>query len=496
MSRIVIDEPSEKQQLFLRDRHKYIAYGGARGGGKSWAVRVKAVLLALRFPGIKLMIIRRTYNELQKNHIQPLIDMLRCYDEDPDKRAATYNEQKKLLTFPTGSTIQFQYCEKPKDASRLQGTEVDVLFIDEATHQTWEVVEKLLACVRGANDFPKRVYYTCNPGGPGHAWVKRLFIDRSYREGEDPADYFFIKALVTDNRALMEKDPDYIRKLKALNPKLRAAWLNGDWTVLEGQFFEEFRETPDIHAAHEAGVDVDQDVLRRERRWTHVIDPFEIPEDWKIYRSFDWGYSKPFSCAWWAMDHDGVLYRILEFYGCQKDAPNTGVKLPPQQVFQEIARLEREHRWLRGKTIRGVADPAIWNGERGESIAETAAKCGVYFEKGDHQRNPGWMQMHYRLHFDENGYPMMYIFSNCAAFIRTIPLLQYDEYIPEDLDTDGEDHVADETRYLLMARPIEPRVQESTAPRQRDAKEYILDIKPEDLPPASRLKRMEVINDE
>ena len=168
MAELRIPEPSEKQCLFMADRHKYIGYGGARGGGKSWAVRVKAVLLCLRYAGIKVMIIRKTYPELQENHIIPLCEMLGCY-ADGSERIASYNDGKKHIVFPNGSRILFRYCDNDKDALRFQGTEVDVLFVDEATQQSEEKMEKLRACVRGVNDFPKRVYYTCNPGGEGHA---------------------------------------------------------------------------------------------------------------------------------------------------------------------------------------------------------------------------------------------------------------------------------------------------------------------------------------
>ena len=485
---------SEKQKQFLLDRHRYVAYGGARGGGKSWAVRAKAILLALRWPGIKILIVRRTYPELQENHIQPLIELLHCYDEDPGKRAAKYNEQKKHMVFPNGSRILFRYCDTDKDANRFQGLEADVLFVDEATHQTEENMDRIKACVRGVNHFPKRIYYTCNPGGPGHSWVKRLFIDREYRKGENPEDYSFIKALVTDNPALMKKDPDYIKVLESLPPKLRKAWLDGDWAILEGQFFEEFRDTPDVRAAVEKGVMATPEQLRAEKRWTHVIEPFTPPADWKLYRSFDWGYNKPFSCGWWAVDHDGVAYRILEYYGCTGVA-NEGLKLNKYKVFNTIYEIERDHPWLKGKTILGVADPAIFDGQYGESIAETAEKFHIFFERGDNKRIPGWMQMHYRMAFDENGFAMLYVFSNCKAFIRTIPLLEYDKTKPEDLDTDGEDHCADESRYFCMARPIAPRLPEKERDGTNDALLRALELREEDLLPARRTPRMEVIED-
>ena len=152
-----------------------------------------------------------------------------------------------------------------------------------------------------------------------------------------------------------------------------------------------------------------------------------------------------------------MIYRILELYGCTS-TPNEGVKWTPDQQFSEIAKIEHEHPYLRGKHIRGVADPSIWDASRGESIADVAKKHGVYFEPGDNKRIAGWMQCHYRMAFDENGFPMMYVFNTCKAFIRTIPLLCYSQTNPEDLDTSMEDHVADEWRYFLMTRPIPPRV--------------------------------------
>ena len=421
-----------KQTLFLRDKHRHIAYGGARGGGKSWAVRTKAKLLAFRYPGIKILIVRKTYKELQNNHIEQLTAELAGF--------AKYNRSDKMFRFPNGSTISFGYCANEGDLGQYQGAEYDVVFIDEAGQLQESWIRKINLCVRGTNGFPKRTYYTLNPGGPGHAYFKRVFVDRNFNPDEDPDDYFFIQAKVEDNKALMDTQPDYLRELENLPPTLRAAWKDGRWDVYEGQFFEDFRDVPEHY---------------KDRRWTHVIEPFEIPDGWTICRSYDFGYGKPFSCAWWAVDYDGTIYRIMELYGCTR-TPNEGVKWTPDKQFEEIHKTEMQHPWLKGKTIIGVADPAIWDASRGESVADTAARYGVFFTPGDNERIAGWMQCHYRLQFDEDGYPRMYVFNTCRAFIRTIPTLIYDEHRAEDLDTKMEDHVADEWRYFCMSRPIKP----------------------------------------
>lgn len=473
--------PSERQKEFLLADRKFVAFGGARGGGKSWAVRTKAILLCMRYPGIKVMIVRKTYTELQENHIMPMTSLLGCYAPSKAGRIASYNDSKKNITFPNGSRILFRYCDNDKDAERYQGTEADILFIDEATQQSEERFKKLTACIRGTNGFPKRIYLTCNPGGVGHAWVKRLFIDRKFVGSENPDDYMFIRSLVTDNKVLMQTDPDYIKLLGSMPPKLKKAWLDGDWNIFEGQFFEDFVDNPEHYA---------------DRRFTHVIAPFDISDGWNIVRSFDWGYARPFSCAWWAIDYDGIIYRILELYGFDGNA-NTGVKWAPDKVFAEIHRIETEHRWLRGKNISGVADPAIWDAESGESINDVAARHGVYFDKGDHSRIPGWMQMHYRMQFDADGYPKLYVFSNCKAFIRTIPTLVYDKNRPEDLDSDGEDHCADEARYFCMSRPIQPRIK-SGRDSYFDSPMYVaFGISKKDiLPPPSARSGFEIIDND
>lgn len=432
MALLQLPDPNPKQRLFLQARKKNIGFGGARGGGKSWSVRTKAILLSLNYPGIKVLIVRRTYPELVNNHIIILRPQL--------LGIAKYNDKDKIMKFGNGSTINFMYCQYDKDLDRLQGTEYDVIFLDEAAQLTEYQMKSITACCRGVNEFPKRIYYTCNPGGQGHAYIKRIFIDKRYIDGEDPDDYEFVQSLVTDNRALMLAQPDYIKQLEALPPKLREAWLYGRWDVFEGQVFEEFRDIPDHYV---------------DRTGTHVINPFRIPDTWKLLRGFDWGYSKPFSVGWYAVDHDGRMYRIRELYGCTKQA-NEGVKWTPQQVAERIREIEESDINLKGKYIRGIADPAIFEESKGESIARMMERAHVYWEPGDHKRIPGKMQCHYRLTFDENKIPMFYVFRTCTEFVRTIPLLMYDENKVEDIDTDMEDHIYDEWRYVCMENQLNP----------------------------------------
>ena len=473
MARVTIDipEPNEKQKLFLADRHRHVGYGGARGGGKSWAVRVKSILLCLKWAGIKILIVRKTYKELTNNHIVPLQQMLPA-------SVARYNKTDKVFTFVNGSTIWFGYCNNDSDLDQYQGAEYDVIFFDEATQLKEEWLKKINLAVRQPNGLPKRTYYTMNPGGVSHNFLKRLFIERRYEGAEIPENYNFTQALVTDNKVLMEISPEYKAELEALPPKLRKAWLEGDWDIFEGMFFEEFADRPEHY---------------EDRQWTHVISPFDIPSDWTIYRGLDWGYNKPSSVGWFAVSPDNVIYHFLELYTCS-NTPNEGLKWTPPQLFAEVHRIECEHPWLQGRKIIGIADPAIWDAETGESIADTAAKHQVFFGKGDHARIPGWMQCHYRLAFDENGYPMFYVFNTCKHFIRTIPLLLYDEHKVEDIDTDGEDHIADMWRYVLMSRPIKPRAKAKADPYNESPLKTIFDIPKGMATARTPVPKMEIID--
>ena len=271
--------PSEKQRLFLLDKHKNVGFGGSRGGGKSFAVRIKAISACLAYNGLTCTIVRKTYPELTANHIEPICNMLKVGSSDA---VATYNKSEKELRFVNGSKILFRYCNNEQDAARFQGTETDLMFLDEATQLTEMQMRKLTACVRGTNGFPKRIYYTCNPGGVSHGYIKRIFIDKKYEEGEDADSYSFIQSSVFDNKALLNANPDYLKQLEALPPKLRDAWLYGRWDVFQGAYFEEFRDSPDVDLCHTAGIETDQALI--ERRYTHVIEPFDIPKDWKIRR--------------------------------------------------------------------------------------------------------------------------------------------------------------------------------------------------------------------
>lgn len=236
---------------------------------------------------------------------------------------------------------------------------------------------------------------------------------------------------------------DYIIELEQKPKALREALLLGKWDAFDGQAFPEFADDP---AHYEDGL------------YTHVIKPFKIPWHWTRVVSFDHGYTRPFSFGVWAVDEEGRVYRYKELYGCVPGEANVGVTCPPGEIARRLADL-MEPEFQEGIHVSGIADPAIWDRSRGLSVEEQIRKVfsGVIFMKGDNTRLPGKMQLHERLKFDEEGRPMLYVFENCRDFRRTIPALVYDARKPEDIDTAGEDHIYDETRYFLMSRPIAPR---------------------------------------
>nr|DAI86501.1 MAG TPA: large terminase [Caudoviricetes sp.] len=470
----IVWKPQKMQRRFMERGEYECLYGGAAGGGKSDALLIEA-LRQVRLPQYRALLLRKTFPQLTE-----LIDRSQVLYRAAFPKAS-YNDSKHVWHFPSGAKIYFGSMQHPKDRTNYQGKRYDFIGFDELTHFTWEEYSYLFSRNRPSQvpdgGEKTRVYIraSANPGGVGHGWVKERFITAAppltpiaeELSVKTPGggtktvrrDRIFVPATVFDNQILLDADPNYLGSLALLPEQEKNALLYGDWDSFSGQYFTEFRASPDLHEASAHGVTLSADKLKLQGRWTHVLEPFDLnageKRGWTILRSYDFGYAKPFSCAWWAVDFDGVLYRIHELYGCT-GVPNEGLKWTPDRQFEKIAEIEATHPWLRGREISGVADPAIWDASRGESIAEIAMRHRVYFTPGDHARLPGWMQCHYRLQFDENGYPRMYVFESCKAFLRTVPLLLYDPTHAEDLDSSMEDHVADEWRYLCMSRPVSP----------------------------------------
>ena len=254
-------------------------------------------------------------------------------------------------------------------------------------------------------------------------------------------DRIFVPSTVFDNKILLKNNPEYLAALAMLPESEKSALLYGNWDSFDGQVFSEWRNDP----AHYDDM-----------RFTHVVKPFKIPASWQIYRGFDFGYTRPFSVGWYAADSDGRLYRIREFYGCT-GRPNEGLCYEPSLIAEKIKEIENDDVNLRGKSIIGIADPSIFDGSRGRSVAEVMEKAGVYFRPGNNSRLAGKMQYHYRFAFNNEGLPMLYIFSTCNNFTRPIPPLCYDSANVEDINTATEDHIYDECRYVLMHIPIKAR---------------------------------------
>lgn len=473
-------QPQPRQQEFMMRAEDEALYGGAAGGGKSDALVIEATR-QVHIPHYKGLILRKTYPQLTE-----LIEKsLRYYSVAfPDAR---YNASDHSWRFKSGAKIIFGSMQHSKDKLNYQGKAYDFIAFDELTHFTYDEYIYLLSRNR-PNGAGTRCYMraTANPGGIGHGWVKERFITAAnpmetiwdktsvtLPTGEIQTEYrsrVFVPSSVFDNKALLDNDPNYLSKLAMLPEAEKKALLYGDWDSYSGQFFTEWRNDPTHYI---------------DRRWTHVIEPFEIPSHWKVYRSFDFGYNAPFSVGYWTVDSDGVIYRICEWYG-SPNSSNVGLKLPPHELFRQMSELEHEHPYLKGKIITGVADPSIWDTSRGESIADVAARYGIYFSPGDNARLSGWSQCHYRLHFDTNGLPMMYVFKNCKDFIRTIPNLIFDDKRVEDVKTDGvEDHQADEFRYFAMSRPIAARENIPPDPYYTSPSYTVLDI-PKSMVTASR----------
>lgn len=454
--------PQPKQEIFMSRGEYEALYGGAAGGGKSDALVIEA-LRQVDIPHYKALILRKTFPQLSELVDKTLNYYLQCYPK------AKYNDSKHTWTFPSGAKIIFGAMQHTKDRVKYQGQAYDFIAFDELTHFTWDEYDYLFSRNR-PNGPGTRVYIraTANPGGVGHSWVKERFItagapmttlweevkwrDPAGKEHKKKQSRIYVPASVFDNAKLLENDPDYVARLASMPEAEREALLYGNWDSFSGQVFTEWRNDSEHY---------------RDRVGTHVIEPFEIPQSWSIWCGLDWGYARPYSVGWYAVDHDRRIYRIRELYGCT-GTPNTGVRQEPAEVARMIKQIEADDPNLKYRRINRVGDPAIWGTQGPESIGTLMEREGVYWDKGDHARIDGKMQMHHRLAFDGQGIPMFYVFSTCKHFIRTVPNLVYSEINVEDVDTDGEDHAYDEARYICMANPIAPRINVKPAARGFD----------------------------
>ena len=402
---------SEPQRQFFLSDKKYTCYGGARGGGKSWSVVRKAALGAYTYPEIKILILRREYGDMENTLISPMLKIL-------GKGTFAYNKSEHMITFTNGSVIKFGNMPGYGAAvqGKYQGQEYDWLFIDEATQFLETEFRGLAAIVRGANKIPKRIYLTCNPGGPGHNWVKRLFIDRRFKKGENPKDYVFIKATVDDNKDLMESNPDYVQQLELLPEDIRNAHRHGDWNALAGIYFSEFTD----------GL--------------HTCEPFEIPASWAHYRAFDYGLDM-FFCIWVAVDPDGRCYVYRQY-------------AESNLIVSDAAKAQLWKTEPEENITFSIAPPDMWSRSKdnGKTQAAMFNESGVALLKADNNRKHGWSAVKELLKVQKDGKPRLIIFNTCDALIECMKCLMHDQKDPNDVAKQPHDitHGPDALRYFCQ----------------------------------------------
>ena len=432
-----------------------IFYGGARGGGKTDGIIGKYAIKGEQYGA--------AFNAIFFRRELPMADdAIERSQEILGGLGWTYNAAKYQWRSPAGARLRFRPLERVTDAEKYQGQNLTDAAVEEAgNYPDPKPIDRLNGVLRSAKGVPTQLCLTGNPGGPGQQWIKRRYIDpapgglrvlgRTLPNGKQHK-FVFIPSKLENNRALLTADPDYINRLYLVgSDQLVKAWLEGDWSAIEGAFF---------------------DCWSSER---HVIEPFSIPEHWHRFRAGDWGSAAPFSFGWYAVvdgefpglpeGHPartlvrGCLVRYREWYG-------EGKKLTAEEVADGIKEREAGDANL----TYGVLDPSAFAMDGGPSIAERMAGKGVRWRPADNKRVTqrgamgGWDQMRARLKGNAEGQPMLVFFSTCTNAIRTIPVLQHDPDKAEDLDTEAEDHAADEVRYACMSRPYIKEIKKPEPP--------------------------------
>ncbi len=394
---------------------------------------VDGLLYALQYPKSKQIIFRRTFADLEKSLIRVSLEFY-------PKEVASYNTSKHIWKFKNGSIIDFGYIDKENDVYQYQSAEYDVIRFDELTHFTEYMYTYMISRCRGANPYPKGIKSSTNPGGIGHTWVKERFIDLGEPnqvhtvtlETGEITTRIFIPSLVQDNIFLLQKDPDYVRRLDNLPEKERKALKFGDWDIFDGQFFPEFN------------------------RNIHVCSPFEIPKDWRIYRTRDYGLDM---CAtyWIAMDYRMHIYVFKELYESN---------LIVSEAAKKINEMTNE------KITIDYAPPDLWNRNKdtGKSTVDIFAESGQYLTKADNNRVTGWLAVHewLKVYEDEQGQKTsrVHIFSNCKNLIRTLPAIQTDDKNPNDVAIEPHEltHAPDAFRYFCTMWQT-PMIKKVTLPK-------------------------------
>lgn len=422
-------QPKQRQALRTSEINPVTLFGGSRGGGKSYVVRARETLRRLKYPNTRGLIVRKTYPELIANHIRPF------FAEYPITRQ-WYNKQEKTIYWPNGSTTEFSYLQSLDDVYNYQGREYEDISVDEVTQHEWETITILRASNRTTNQNIKpTMFLTGNPGGIGHAEIKRIFVDRHFREGERPEDYAFIQSRVWDNEALMTADPEYVERLKQLPDHLRRAYLDGDWNIFAGSAFTEL--VRDIH----------------------IVDPFELHPQTKYFAGYDWGYSHPFAFTLFGIQPDGKIY-------CTNYTQGHKMEIPEQ------ARLI--HKVVGEMKINVYAGTDCWAHRGGPMIVDQLRKefPNLSFIQGYTNRVHGVAQMRelisYR--FTKTNEPRLKFFRNTAPVYECLASMQYDDKKPEDvLKVDanewgqGGDDLYDSARMALVTWLRAPKEKKEVA---------------------------------